>query len=189
MKNLIFALTCIAALLFTNQTIAQNANFSKGQTDINIGIGLFATMYGSGVNTSIPPVGFSLDKGITDKFSVGGYLGFSTAKSDVISFSDGTEASWKFKYIVVGARGSYHFKLIDKMDTYAGLMLGWNAAKATFSSNDPALEALIDTEPSAGGFTWAAHIGARYSINEKIGAFAELGYGVSVLTIGATIKL
>ena len=115
-----------------------------------------------------------------------GLIGFSTGKSDRISFFDGTYAEWKYNYVLIGGRGAYHFKIVDKLDTYAGLMLGYIVVNSKITTNDPYLSDL--GAASASGIGWAAFAGARYHFNEQFGAFAELGYGVSVLTVGATAK-
>ena len=38
-------------------------------------------------------------------------------------------------------------------------------------------------------FGYNVFIGARYFFTDKIGAFAELGYGISYTTLGATFRL
>ena len=38
-------------------------------------------------------------------------------------------------------------------------------------------------------FDWSLFLGARYFFTEKIGGFAELGYGFYNLNLGVTFKL
>jgi hypothetical protein len=40
-----------------------------------------------------------------------------------------------------------------------------------------------------GGFAFGAFVGGRYMFSEKVGGFAELGYNISWLSLGATFKL
>lgn len=187
MKKLCFLILFAASLLATSQTNAQtitsgNPNFSKGQWDVNAGIGLIRTFYGSHRGV-VPPVSVSAEVGVTDNISVGGYLGYTSTK-DRFGFLDDFDVI-KYSFVIIGARGSYHFNVWDKMDTYGGLMLGYAVASAKWDSTNPYLN---DASFAASGLSLSAYIGGRYDINENIGAFAEIGYGISVLTIGATMK-
>jgi len=58
-----------------------------------------------------------------------------------------------------------------------------------FHSDDLTLNENQFTSPTSGGLTWSGFLGARYQFKEKIGAFAELGYGVSFLNLGLRLKL
>lgn len=187
MKNLFFLILFAASLLSTNQVNAQtitagNPNFSKGQWDVNAGVGLIRTFYGSHRGV-VPPVSVSAEVGVTDNISVGGYIGYTSTK-DRFGFLDDFDVV-KYSFLIIGARGSYHFNVWDKMDTYGGLMLGYAVASAKWDSSNPYLE---DASFAASGLSLSAYIGGRYDINENIGAFAEIGYGISVLTLGATMK-
>ena len=105
-------------------------------------------------------------------------VGYSSAKYED-AFDDW---SWKSSTIIIGARGALHYALVDKLDTYTGLMLGYNivSTKYTGSTNHGA---------SGSGLSWAWYLGGRYYFNQSTAAFAELGYGVSVLNIGVAFKL
>jgi hypothetical protein len=35
---------------------------------------------------------------------------------------------WKYSNIIIGVRGNFHYPLIDKLDTYTGLLLGCDIA-------------------------------------------------------------
>ncbi len=157
-------LLVIVALVVSEMANAQHA---AGDKNLNIGLGL-----GNRVITgdqTIPPVSASFEVGIKDNISVGGYLGHTGSKFDII----GTE--FKYSYTIIGARGSYHYDFLgnEKIDTYGGLMLGYN---------------LFGGDLSGGDFIWGAHIGGRYAFTDKIGAFAELGNGLAWLQLGANIK-
>ena len=68
-----------------------------------------------------------------------------------------------------------------KLDTYAGLMLSYDIV----SSNYDAFSNYIKTSH----IDWSLFLGARYFFTEKIGGFAELGYGFYNLNLGVTFKL
>jgi len=148
--------------------------FEQGDKLLNIGVGLGSQFMASGAKGT-PPVGLSLEFGVSDKISVGAYAGYAGAKVET-GFGD-----WKYNYIIVGGRGSYHFDFgVENLDPYAGALLGYNIASVSTDSNLPTA--------SAGGFIWGAHAGARYFFSPKFGAFAEVGYGIAWLNVGVALK-
>ncbi len=173
------------ALVFFGTTLnAQietgNSNFAKGDIDINAGIGLLKTYYSS-TSTVMPPLSVSAEYGITDKISVGGFLGFSTAREEWF----GGQVDYTF--LILGARGSYHFKIWDKMDTYGGLMLGYNVVSGNYTDN---LEgAYYDFDVAASGMALSGYLGGRYNIKDNLSVYGEIGYGISVLNLGVSLKL
>lgn len=95
---------------------------------------------------------------------------------------------WNYTFIYAGARASYHFAEIlnvdnKKFDPYGGATLGFRYAgyHDTYGYNDY-------VSPYNSGVYLGIHAGARYFFSEKIGGFAEVGYGVSALKIGLTAK-
>lgn len=181
MKKLTFkSLLTVVLLIVVGIGTAYAQVYSKGDKLLNIGVGLGGGFGPSG-SKGIPPVGLSLEFGTTDKISLGGYAGYSSAEQDIWG---NIKAS--YTYIVVGARGSYHFDLnVEKLDTYVGAMLGYNIASSKVTGG--AWPAGFDN--SAGGIAYSGHVGGRYYLGEKLGVFGELGYGVSYLTIGVAFKL
>ena len=169
----------LAVLAIVGSISIANAQevFHKGTTAINAGIGL-----GSYYNSlSIPPLSVSLDYGVTGNMingnngsiSVGGFLGYTATKK----FYGDAGAS----IAVLGARGAFHYQFAPKLDTYAGLMVSYDIV----SSNYDAFANYIKTSH----VDWSIFLGGRYFFTEKIGAFAELGYGFYNLNLGVTFKL
>lgn len=181
MKKIIASLMIFAAF----STVSYAQVFDKGAKFLHVGIGVGSPYAYSGSSVSLPPVHASFEVGITEKIGLGGLIGYTASKWDQNFFGDAY--SWKFTYLILGARGAYHFIDNDKADVYGGVMLGYNVASATFESSDPDLEALV-SEPSVGGVAFGGFVGARYMFKENIGGFAELGYNISYLSVGATFK-
>lgn len=184
MKKIILLLVAVAFSL--TQLVAQTPTFIKGDKVLNLGIGLGSTLYsGAGFTGQIPPVSVSFEKGIVDNLlekgilGIGGYLGYSSYKYENSNWG------WKYSNIIVGARGSFHYPLVDKLDTYTGLLLGYNIA--TTKEIGTAIPGI--TSASVGGIVWSWYLGARYYFKENFGVMAELGYGISTLNLGISIKL
>ena len=167
------------AFAATAQITSGNPHFKKGDVDINAGIGLLKTYYSS-TSTVMPPISVSGEYGVSDKISVGGFIGFSTAKEEWLG------GQIDYSFLIIGARGSYHLTIWDKMDTYAGLMLGYNKVSADY---DNTVDGIFDFDVAASGVALSAYIGGRYPIKENLSVYGEIGYGISVLNLGVSFKL
>jgi len=159
-KTSVFFLFCAVFSMGVN---AQNT-FSKGDKIVNVGVGVGSTFTGY---TSAIPISGSLELGIKDNLfddksslGVGAYVGFASTAG--------------YTFIYPGVRGALHYQFVDKLDTYAGLMLAmrlWSGYGHSY--NDLILP---------------FYLGGRYYFTDKIGAFAELGYGIAYLQLGVSFK-
>ncbi len=165
----------IMIALFGFWATTASAQYQKGQMDLNIGVGLGSTFVTG--TSSLPPVSVALDFGINDNVSLGGFAGYSSSSQDL------GIAKWSFTYIIVGARGAYHKEFVENLDTYAGVLLGYNIASAKWEGTGLELPS-----PSVGGIAYAGFAGARYHFGDSFGVFAEVGYGIALLTAGITMK-
>lgn len=185
MKKLLLLL--VVVILTLSQLMAQQSTFEKGNKVLNLGIGFGSTLYGSGSKVGIPPISASFEVGVADgildkgSIGVGGYLGYSSHK---YSYSYlGSNDGWKYTNFVIGARGNFHYPLLDKLDTYTGLMLGFNVASSKWTGTG------IETgKASSGGVVYAWFVGGRYYFSDAFAAMLELGYGIAYLNIGVALK-
>lgn len=170
-----------SVMAFSTDSAAQANNH------LNIGIGLGSTFMASGLKAGLPPLSVSYEHAFGEKISAGGFLGYAGAS--VESPAIGGTWKWKYSYILVGARASYHFNFkVPKLDPYAGLVAGYNVASV--STEKPSGYTGPDIAGAkAGGVVIGGHLGARYMLGNKVGAFAELGYGIAYLTLGVTFKM
>ncbi|GAB1419375.1 hypothetical protein MASR2M12_21400 [Bacteroidales bacterium] len=167
---------------------AQESTFGKGDKVLNLGVGLLSGLYsGTGYTSKIPPISASLEYGIADdvldvgSIGVGGYLGYSAAKWETTYF--GGSYGWKYSSFLLGARGSFHYPLVDKLDTYAGIMLGYNIVSSSEIGN---VQTGYSASTSAAFFS--GYAGARYYFNEKFGVMGEVGTGIAYLNLGIALK-
>ena len=164
-------LLLIVAVAFSLRCSLRNLPF-KGDKVLNLGIGFGSTYYSSFYSSHTPALSASMEfevkDGIIDKGSigVGGYVGYSSAK---------WTNYYKVSNIIIGARGSFHYPLVDKLDTYTGILLGYNIYTYSYDSN------YFGASGSASGVAFAWFAGARYYFSEKFAAFGELGYGILTL--------
>lgn len=162
----------VVAMLLLGSADSFAQSFKKGNGLINAGIGL-----GGGLGI---PVGVSYEYAVSDRISAGGYLAYAREKESLNEYGE-----WKYSYILAAARGSYHLKVnSEKFDPYAGAMLGYNVASVKWHG-----EGSEPVSASAGGMMWGVHVGSRYWASQKVGAFAELGYGAAILNVGVAFRL
>jgi hypothetical protein len=176
MKKILFTFFVASILSVTSEKAF--AQYQKGDKLVNLGIGLGTYgLYGSGF-----PINFSGEYGFTDQISGGLYAAFVSTKY--------LGGNWRYSYVYVGPRASYHFnellKLdIDKLDIYggAGLYVRNYSAKWKGAGNY-----LDDYKTSYTDIVPSVHAGARYYFNPAISGWAEVGYGASPLQLGISFK-
>lgn len=159
-------------------TTTRHRTIEKHDVYLNAGIGL-ATFYGGGV-----PIGISVEVAGKNNFSVGGSI-------DYFRFNNGYYSSG-YTFIYAGARASYHLGealnvQTNSFDPYVGATLGFRYAGYSDSYGYSYYDGYSSSYNS--GLFIGIHAGARFLFSSKVGAFAEVGYGVSALKLGITAKL
>ena len=182
--------TFLFCVVFSIGINAQNM-FSKGEQNINLGIGIGTSLGGSDYTTIIPPLSVSYEKGVQDELfddksslGIGAYLGIAGNRQQ---WNDkGNKYGYDYNYLIIGARGTVHYQLIDDLDTYGGLMIGLNIVSSKGYGNWSSVDGKA---PATSGLVGTLFVGGRYYFKENMGAFAELGYGIAYLQLGITFKL
>jgi len=180
----------LVALFSFGILTASAQDVKKGDKVLNLGVGFGTALYsGSGYTGSVPPISGSLEVILKDDLfdgkgalGVGGYLGYAAYKWKYSGFDYG----WKYSNIIIGPRGYLHYNILDKLDTYAGLMLGYNVVS---SSSYGSYSYGGNYSASASGFIFSGFIGARYFFNDKWAGMVELGSGIAYLNLGVALKL
>jgi hypothetical protein len=175
-KLLLFLFVAVFSLA---QLLAQESTFKQGDKVVNLGIGFGSTYYGSYYTSHTPAISASLEVGVKDgvldkgSIGVGGYIGYSSA----------TWANYyKTSNFIIGARGSFHYPLVNKLDTYTGLLLGYNIYSYKYETT------YLGAKGSAGNLMVAWFAGARYYFSNNFAVMAEVGYGIAYLTVGVSFK-
>ena len=164
---------------------AQTPAFQKGDKVLNIGIG-FGGYSPSGYEVKTPSASASFEVGIKDfgpdkgSLGIGGYLGYSTYDEN----SNYVENNyWSVNKIMIGARGAFHYPLVDKLDTYGGVTLGFVARSWNWNGSVSRTD-----HPTRKPFSGDLFLGGRYYFSDKFGVLGELSLG-TYLTLGISLKI
>ncbi len=174
-----FTLFIVAIAFSLTQLLGQESTFVKGDKILNLGVGFGSTYYSSYYTSHTPALSASLEFGVKDgilekgSIGIGGYVGYSSAK---------WTNYYKTSNIIIGARGSFHYPLVNKLDTYTGLLLGYNIYTYSYDVS------YLGAKGSAGAVTLAWFAGARYYFSDKFAVLGEIGYGIAYLTLGVSFK-
>ena len=179
-KTMKKAIIIFLAISFSLSAYSQQ--FQVGSSAANLGIGLGTAL--GGLGKARPAISIALDYGMWDiggpgVISLGGYVGNTGYKYADLGYT----AKWN--YTTIGVRGAYHYNgfKAPQLDAYAGMMLGYNIVKYSSDNQD---NSFVNNYASGLGFS--GFLGGRWFFSQQFGAFAELGYGVSVLNAGITYK-
>ncbi len=174
MKRSVVLLMLVAVA--ASSMIAQPA-FRKGDNLVSAGLGIgLAGAYGT---STLPPIFGMYEKAIHPNISVGGLVSFSGSNFEFFG------GKWKYSYIVLAARGAYHYLIPDtkNLDTYGGLTLGYSIVSSSVEGIQTPLASASGSYVFFGIF-----VGGRYYFTPQWSAMAELGYDVGVIKIGATYR-
>ncbi len=141
---------------------------------LSFSIGLGARNGGGTGNISVPPLPIAFEYILKDNLfngygalGCGGFFGFTSSKI----------FETKYSRLIVGARGYVHYAFFEKFDTYAGALLGYRSDNAKYTDPNYGYNR-TESKPIINAFA-----GCRYFFTDKIAGMAELGGGVSILSI------
>jgi len=203
-KNLLKVIFVLSFGLFLNGQTASAQSFKDGTNTIQVGVGfpnLLAqatsvySIFGNVTSSSLPPLHLGFEHGITDNISVGLWLGYATQtlRWDYVGYNTSFQKvtykeGWDYSWIVVGARGNYHFATGEHFDPYAGIFLGYNIVSAKYITDDPAGSILTGISAAGSSFGFGAQVGFNYYFSDSFGCHVELGYGVAIINLGLSLK-
>ncbi len=162
--------------------------FSKGDLDLNLGLGFFNNLYpNSELTIGIPPISATIDYALEEGYGpgvigIGGIIGFSSFKDE--STIGNLTFGYKYSALFIGARGTYHLELVDNLDTYGGLSLYYISMDEKMYGTELTIQ-----EPLKSKMGLSLIVGGKYYFTDKLAVFGELGYNIAWLTAGVTFRL
>ena len=194
-----FHVTMGALLFAASLPIATQAqSFQEGDNVLGVGVGLLGG-YGVGWSGSdysqTPAINLHFDHGMGElgpgTWGLGGYVGYKSASYKARYFNF-YQYDYRYTWLVIGARGTWHYNEWhgnDKLDTYGGIMLAYRGVSYKDETDYGSQGNLSHYTYSGSGLGFSGFVGARYYFSDQIGAYGELGYGLSWLQVGLAVKL
>lgn len=177
----------VLLVLFAASVPLHAQQFLKGSQVISAGIGLGSSLGSFSYGSQTPALSLQYETGVWETggpgvISLGAYAGRKSYKYSGAGYTQ----SWS--YTILGVRGAYHYNGIQSknLDVYGGLMLSYNILHYTYKDNGGNNISGSGNYGNAAGLS--LFVGGRYFFTPAIAAFAELGYGVSYLTLGLAFK-
>ncbi len=186
MRKLLF----LVASMLSIASIATAQTFEKG-TKVLSATASYSNIYDC-------PMSISYEVGICnlgDRSSIGinGYIGYAWSSEDIQYGADPDDTYGDFKYddffVAVGA--NYHYNTgVKNLDLYGGFRLGYDYRLTDLDWDDDDFDLIIGdkVEGTSMGFVYNVHVGARYYFWKGLAVHTELGYGISVASLGLSYK-
>ena len=192
MKNVHYFTLVVAAffLMFSKanaQKQFQDFEYKKGDIEVSAGIGLVPTFINIDADVRIPPLSVMLGYRIKQHINIGAYFGYSSTKQTYqLDVDKDINEYAQNDFYLVGLRFEGHFQR-DRADFYGGAMIGYNFSKISFGDSEiPRGDNRYFEEEDL--VTYSGFVGMKYLVNEKVGLFGEVGYGVSLVNLGLSYK-
>lgn len=158
---------------------------SRGDKLFSAGISFFKQLpVDKAEKSTVPPISISFEYIINSSLfdgkgalGIGAFAGYYSSKKEY-------DADNKNSRLIIGPRGYFHYALAEKFDTYGGILLGY---KNDVNKYRDYLNKEVTS--TSGKETLNLFAGCRYFFNDKIAGMAELGWGISIITVGVTVKL
>lgn len=190
---------------FSASVVESSKAFEPGTKVLNLGIGFGARNYYNYSNgrgwshRTYPAFSLSYEQALNKPvgpglLGLGAYLGYqrSVTRYDDYYYNNNKyyyEHSWTNMFIAF--RAAYHADALvfDKGEIYFGASLGLRFQTYKYFNNSPDPDK--DRYRVTQGSTWPGYsvfAGGRYYFTNNLGAFAEIGYGMSYLNLGLSLK-
>ncbi len=184
---LTFSLFVFFVCLVPSEAEAQCARWKQTHQywQLRTGIGLLPTFAKDHATSEIPPLSMELRYRPSPRFSLGLLAGGSVS-SVTQEHHSGSSLSLKNRFQMIALRAAVHTQRWVKWAPYGGISLAYqNSRVEDVGSDKEDLEAsLIHYTPRKAGVFYGAFIGTCYQPVPQLEIFGELGYGLSILTLG-----
>ncbi len=197
----ILLISLIALAIIFNPKVSSSQAFQNGDNVLGVGIGFGSSLSYFSAGSVSPAISLQYEHGNwavggPGVISLGGYLGYQKSSYDYTypyyfnSYNTYYSYSESLTYWVIGIRSAYHYNGLNTKDwdLYGGLMLSYDIASFSYSSNNQNFD--NNYRGSYGsGLGISLYLGARYFVSDKFALFAEVGYGISDFNLGVALKL
>jgi len=177
-----------AIIIFSTITITQAQSVKKGDLTASASIGLLPTYFLDGGKTITPPVQVGVEYRIANALSIGAFAGYSNYDGAPYENADGSVYQVSTESKMAGLRLGVHTTTSDKWELYGGFQLGYATPNIEYAILNPG-EQRFPRPKVREGLVYSGYVGINGSITDKIGAFGEIGYGISLINAGIKTRI
>ena len=177
--------------------------FEENTHMINLGVGWgrnYARLYnavGYSAGTT-PAISLTYEQAWPKKLGpgylgVGAYIGYQHTYYNynyTYLFGNNYYYNHSWNYFMIAARGAYHWDVLNSKnaEVFAGVLIGVRFQSYSYETNDPGNNDPYSFSQSSVWPVYSVFAGARWMFLKNFGLFAEVGYGISYLNGGLSIK-
>jgi hypothetical protein len=177
----------LSVIFFLNTPFLQAQQGRAGIVDAVAGIGLLPTFNKDDGKTRILPLLVGADVQVHQHFKIGLSFGYSLTQVEKVVLVN-QPISWESNFSTLGLRLAVNAGRWDDWDVYGGFALHYNRTNITITGQ-PEPEViqtigLTDTD----SFSYTGFLGAQYMLMPRLGFFGEVGYNISIATVGVKVR-
>jgi len=163
--------------------------------DMNLYVGALPTFIMDKAEVEVPPISAGVTYLVSDHFGIDIIAGKSVSQSAKHFFTSEAYATWRNSLTFVGVRPGVHFTNKNNLDIYGGMSLGVHVSKIEGKPHGGLSRARLNdmmghlgihnkVSPAFSGF-----LGARYALTSKTIISGEIGFNVSLISVGIGYRL
>lgn len=177
-----------ATIILSTITITQAQSIKKGDLTANASIGLLPTYFMDGGSMITPPVQIGAEYRLAEIISIGAFAGYSNYDGQPYENLDGSIYQVSTESMVAGLRLGAHTTTFDKWDLYGGFQVGYATPNVEYTVLN-AGEQRFPRPKVREGLIYSGYVGVTGSVTDRIGVFGEIGYGISLISVGVKTRI
>jgi hypothetical protein len=183
----------LTSVLFISFALSPQLAEAQRQTlpkwEARLGVGLLPTFVKDDVKSIQPPLSIELRYRPLENLSFGLLTGQSISRG-LIEHHTGERRLATNRFQTAALRIAAHSNPWERWEVYGGLVLGYNKSNIEYTETNQSksLENFMPIPPTRNGFTYTAFVGTSIKIGNRLSAFGELGFGLSIATAGMSYR-
>lgn len=156
--------------------------------EVRAGIGALPTFLKDHVSTQLPPLSLELRYRPSQRYSVGLLAGRSSSTGRYEHFTGGAQI-FSNDFSMVALRGAVHSSPWERWEIYGGMYFGYAHSDITYEERlDKNESEELPVPRVRNGVLFSAFLGTSVKVSGNLRAFGELGYGLSLTTLGMSYR-
>ena len=188
-----FSFFFLLSLCFWNLS-AQDYQIKPGQLQVQASVGLVPTLAADATATLVPPVTLNAEVFLSPNFALGLSGSYSRYSGEYINQNAGIVEQYETTTTMIGLRTAVHSNDLNNWRVYGGFTIGAsipNVEKEVIAlpgeqTRDDELPTF--SRPQSSSLLFSGFVGTRRTLNARLSVFGELGFGISLVNVGAGYK-